>query len=145
MIVAGIASINFEDLSGLWIPFLLIAVAGGIVTWFHLKFVCGKVYKGYYYEGLISMFGMLTGTISSGVLLLREIDPDLATPAADNLVVGSSFGIVFGAPMLVLVGLAPKSETMLFVTMGLIIVYFAFLMMIILKGGRKKKILKIYQ
>ena len=26
------------------------------------------------------MYGMLTGTISSGVLLLREIDPDFDTP-----------------------------------------------------------------
>ena len=96
MICAGIASINIEDLSGLWVPFLLLAVAGGIATWLHLAFVCRAVYKDYYYEGLISMFGMMTGTISSGVLLLREIDPDLATPAAGNLVTGSTFGILLG-------------------------------------------------
>ena len=36
MIVAGIASINLEDIRGLWLPFLLMAAAGGLVTWFHL-------------------------------------------------------------------------------------------------------------
>ena len=108
MIVAGIASIELEDIRGLWLPFVLLAVAGGVVTWLHLRLVCRAVYPDYYYEGLISMFGMLTGTISSGVLLLREIDPGLETPAANNLITGSSFGIVLGAPVLILVGMAPN-------------------------------------
>lgn len=107
MIVADIASINIEDIRGLVVPFILLAVAGGVVTWVHLSIVCKAVYPDYYYEGLISMFGMMTGTISSGVLLLRELDPSLSTPAAENLITGSSFGILLGAPVLVLVGLAP--------------------------------------
>ena len=75
MIVAGISSINIEDLSGLWLPFILACVAGGLFTWLFLRKVCKWAYPGYYYEGLISMYGMMTGTISSGVLLLREIRP----------------------------------------------------------------------
>jgi len=139
MIVAGIASINLEDIRGLWLPFALLAVIGGVVTWLHLRFVCRKAYPGYYYEGLISMFGMLTGTISSGVLLLREIDPDLSTPAANNLITGSSFGIVLGAPVLVLVGLAPKSDLLCWVVLGLAAVYMALLVLLILKARGKKK------
>ncbi len=139
MIVAGIASIDLEDIRGLWVPFLLMAVAGGVITWLHLRFVCKKVYRDYYYEGLISMFGMLTGTISSGVLLLREIDPDLSTPAANNLITGSSFGIILGAPILVLVGLAPKSELMCWVTLGLVAVYMVLLELLIFKLKKKHK------
>ena len=139
MIVAGIASIDPEDIRSLWVPFLLITVIGGIVTWLHLRFVCKNVYKDYYYEGLLSMFGMLTGTISSGVLLLREIDPDLSTPATNNLITGSSFGIVLGAPVLVLVGLAPKSDLMCFVTLGLTLLYMAGLELLIFKAHRRKK------
>ncbi len=136
MIVAGIASINPEDIRGLWLPFVLLVVAGAIVTWFHLAFVSRYVYRDYYYEGLISMYGMLTGTISSGVLLLREIDPDLSTPAANNLVIGSSFGIVLGAPVLVLVGIAPRSPWLVVL---LAAVYCAVLYAVILKARRKKK------
>ena len=139
MIVAGIGSINLEDIHGLWLPFLLLVAAGAVVTWFHLSFVCKKAYPGYYYEGLISMYGMLTGTISSGVLLLREIDPDLATPAANNLVTGSSFGIVLGAPVLILVGIAPRSDLMCLVTLGLAVVYLGALTLLILKLHPKSK------
>ena len=137
MIVAGIASINPEDIRGLWLPFVLLVIVGAIVTWLHLAFVCKAVYKNYYYEGLISMYGMLTGTISSGVLLLREIDPNLSTPAANNLVIGSSFGIILGAPVLVLVGIAPRSP---WLVMLLAAVYCVILYYIILKVHRRKKV-----
>ena len=138
MIVAGIASINLEDIRGLWLPFLLLTAGGAVVTWLHLRFVCKKVYPGYYYEGLISMYGMLTGTISSGVLLLREIDPNLETPAANNLVVGSSFGIILGAPVLILVGLAPKSDLLCWVTLGMAALYMGLLVLLITKLHKRR-------
>ena len=139
MIVAGIASINLEDLSGLWMPFILLTVAGAVVTWLYLAIVCRRIYGGYYEEGLISMYGMLTGTISSGVLLLREIDPELKTPAANNLITGSSFGILFCAPVLVLITMAARSNTMCFVTLGLAAAYLAALLVLIYCLDGKKR------
>lgn len=139
MIVAGIASIDIGDLTGLWVPFLLMAVAGGVVTLVYLRWLCKKIYPGYYYEGLTSMYGMLTGTISSGILLLREIDPEFETPAANNLITGSSTGIIFGVPMLIFIGMAAKNDTMLFVTCGTVAVYWLALMLFITKVKPKHK------
>ena len=139
MIVAGISSINIEDLSGLWLPFVLIAVAGGVITWLFLKKVCKWAYPDYFYEGLISMYGMMTGTISSGILLLREIDSDLRTPAANNLVSGSSVGIILGAPVLVLVSLAAKSDLMTGVVMLIAAAYLAVLLLVLHRVSFEKK------
>ena len=86
------------------------------------------------------MYGMMTGTIGSGILLLREIDPEFKTPAANNLVLGSSYGILFGAPLLILVTTAAKSDLLCYIVMGIIIVYFALLMLFIrFFNGRKHK------
>ena len=130
MIVCGIGTINFEDLKGLWLPFILMSILGGIVTFFHLKVICNRIYKGYEEEGFLSMFGMLTGTISSGILLVREIDTSFETPAANNLVTGTSTAVIFGIPIIVLVGLAPKSTAMTFIVLGICLVYYACLMAI---------------
>ena len=139
MIVAGIASINIDDLKGYWLPFILMAVAGGVVTYVYLRRMCNKIYPGYEQEGFFSMYGMLTGTISSGVLLLREIDPELKTPAANNLVTGSSFGIAFGAPLLVLISMAGKSDTMTYIVVGLVVIYLAALVLFINKIKSREK------
>ena len=130
---------QINDLKGNWLPFLLMAVIGGVVTFVYLLWMCMKLYPNYVYEGFFSMFGMLTGTISSGVLLLREIDPDLRTPASNNLVTGSSYGIIFGAPVLLLVSFAPKSESSVWMAVGLVIAYLALLLLFIFKAGNKKK------
>ena len=139
MIVAGIACIDPEELTGLWLPFALMAVAGGVITWLYLRRVSRRIYPNYYHEGLISMYGMMTGTIGSGILLLREIDPEFHTPAANNLVVGSSYAILFGAPLLILVTLAASSDLMCYLVAGIMVVYFALLMLFIrFFRGRKK-------
>ena len=139
MIVAGIASIEISDLQGRWLPFLLMAVAGGVTTFCYLLFMCKKLYPTYAMEGFFSMYGMLTGTISSGVLLLREIDPEFETPAANNLVTGSSFGIIFGAPVLLLVSMAAKGDRMTWLTLALVFLYLAILLLFIFKTGKNKK------
>ena len=137
MIVAGIGSIEIDNLRGLWLPFALMSVAGAFVTLWHLKFVCKKVYGDYYYEGLLSMYGMMTGTISSGILLLRELDPKLETPAANNLVIGSSFAIMLAVPLLILVGMAPKSPIMTVFALLAVSVYYFILLAIVCHKGKK--------
>ena len=137
MIAAGIASINISDLSGNWLPFLLMAL-GGVVTFLYLRWACKKLYPGYEYEGFLSMYGMLTGTISSGVLLLREIDPDFKTPASNNLILGSSFGIAFGFPLLLLVNFAAQNAMDAVITLCIAAAYMVALIVLMCKAKKKK-------
>jgi ESS family glutamate:Na+ symporter len=81
MIVAGIASINIQDMQELWVPFLLMAIIGGIITYYYLKVVIPRMTPDYADESFVAMFGMMTGTISSGILPLRQIDPEFKTPS----------------------------------------------------------------
>ena len=85
------------------------------------------------------MFGMLTGTISSGVLLLREVDPDMRTPASDNLVTGSSFGVIFGIPVLLVITYAAQSTINCWISVAFIGAYLAALVLFILRTGDQKK------
>lgn len=139
MIIAGIASIDISDLAGNWVPFILMAVLGGVGTFLYLLWMCRKLYPSYHFEGFLSMYGMLTGTISSGVLLLREIDPEFKTPASNNLIVGSSFGIAFGFPLLLLVNFAAGSTTNALITLGIAAAYMGALMLLMFKVGKGKK------
>ena len=109
MIVAGTAAIDFNNLRGLWLPLILVCLAGAVVTFFYVLRCCRKLYPDYEYEGFFSMFGMLTGTASNGMILLREIDPRFETPAANNLVLQTIPALAFGFPVLLLMGFAPQS------------------------------------
>ncbi|PIE97765.1 MAG: hypothetical protein CR988_06310 [Treponema sp.] len=145
MITAGIASININEIKGVWVPFLITIVFGAIVTFLYLKWITKKLYPSYSEEAFVSMFGMLTGTISSGILLLRELDPLYKTPAANNLITGSGMAIILAIPILVLIVLAPTSPLMSFIVLVLALVYFLILLFFMLRVGIKNKAGKTLQ
>lgn len=124
MIIAGIAAIDWQDLEGLLWPLLIICTVGGIVTFLYLKFICKRIFPDYEYEGFFSMFGMLTGTASTGMILLREIDPNYETPAANNLVLQQVPAIAFGAPLLLLMSFASGSFNNSLIMLGIMTAMF---------------------
>ena len=87
-------------------------------------------------EQFLTMFGMLTGTASTGVILLREIDGSFKTPAADNLVYQSIPAMVFGFPMMLLAALAPEKPAL---TLGILVVFFAAMNLILFRSKLFRK------
>ena len=133
MIVAGTAAINFEQLGQFVLPFLLVITLGTIATFLYVRWICRHLYPGYVYEGFFSMFGMLTGTASNGMILLREIDPKFETPAANNLVLQTLSAIVLGFPVLLLMGFAPQSLTATWITLCVLVVFWTALTVFMLR------------
>jgi ESS family glutamate:Na+ symporter len=82
------------------------------------------------------MYGMLTGTASTGVILLREVDPHFKTPAADNLVYQNFPAIVLGFPMLLLATFAPKNPVL---TLVILLVFFLVLNVLLFRSFIFKK------
>ena len=114
---------------------------GGVVTYFYVRHTSKHLYgnDGYYEESFLCMYGMLTGTASTGVILLREIDPDLSTPASPNMVYQTLYSVVIGAPVLLLMSFVVKSMTNLLIGLGIYIVYFVILYLIIIRDKIFKK------
>ncbi len=140
MIVASITAINIEDLSknNIWIAFIIIALVGGAVTMIYLHYLTKRVYRQYELEGFASMYGMLTGTASSGIALLREVDPHFKTPAATDIVTGTTTAILFGFPILLLASFAPNGIIQALISLGIIIALFCFFLYLLLKNHPKK-------
>ena len=121
MVVAGIAAIRLDILENYWGIILILGVVGLFITYFYNHFVAKTLFPEYQQEQFLMMYGMLTGTASTGVILLREIDGDFKTPAADNMVYQNFPAIVFGFPMMLLATLAPVKP---YLTLGILVVFF---------------------
>ena len=123
MVVAGIAAIRLGVLQDYWGIILIMGVVGLVITYIYNHLVAKALFKDYPEEQFLAMYGMLTGTASTGIILLREIDGDFKTPAADNLVYQNFPAIVFGFPLMLLATLAPvKPLTTFFILLGFFIV-----------------------
>ena len=107
MVVAGIAAIRLGVLEKYWGIMLILGVVGLVITYIYNYYVAKTLFKNYPEEQFLAMYGMLTGTASTGIILLREIDGEFKTPASDNLVYQNFPAIVFGFPIMLLATLAP--------------------------------------
>ncbi|MCQ3035693.1 MAG: hypothetical protein MJ248_05740 [Bacilli bacterium] len=128
MIIAGCCAIDLNQLSSMWWQLILVCLLGAVGTFVFIYFVSKEIYKGYETEGFLSMFGMLTGTASSGMILLREVDQKYETPAANNLVYGGMPAIAIAGILLLLLGYAPKGMTEALISLAVFVAAFAIIM-----------------
>lgn len=141
MVVAGIAAIRLGILEKYWGIILILGVLGLGFTYFYNYYVAKKLFPEYTEEQFLMMYGMLTGTASTGVILLREIDGSFRTPAADNMVYQNFPAIVFGFPLMLLANLAPVQPVL---TLGILVGFFAVMNVILFRDSlfakwKKKK------
>ena len=139
MVIASIAAIRLDVMANYWGIMAVLAVVGLVSTYFYNYFIAKKFFKDYQETQFLAMYGMLTGTASTGMILLRELDPEFKTPAADNLVYQNFPAIVFGFPLMLLANLAPKQPLL---TFGILVGFFLVMNVILFRNQifrRKKK------
>ena len=137
MVIAGMAAIRLSALEKYWGIMLIIGVSGLLVTYIYNRIVARTLFKHYEQEQFLAMYGMLTGTASTGIILLREIDGEFKSPASDNLVYQNFPAIVFGFPMMLLATMAPTRP---YLTFAILAAFFLVMNLILFRSKifRKK-------
>lgn len=118
MVVSGVAAIRLQMLKRYWHILLVLAAVGLVFTFLYNHFVAKRLFPAYTEEQFLMMYGMLTGTASTGVILLREADPSFSTPASENMVYQNFPAIAFGFPMLLLATFAPKNPLLVLIILA---------------------------
>jgi ESS family glutamate:Na+ symporter len=95
MVTAAIAAIALVLITQFWIPILIIGLTGGVVTTLTILYTSSRLFEKNRFCYAIMFYGCLTGTLSTGLALLRVIDPDFKTPVARDYMYGA--GITFFA------------------------------------------------
>ncbi len=145
MITASISAISITVLRRYLAPTLLMTTLGGLATAFWAYFVAKKVMKRDILEYTLGFFGTYTGTLSTGMALLREVDPNFNTHVAEHIVLGSGVALFLGVPlMLVLsiptVGYVSNKPIMYLYTFLALIAYLAVLLGILFWARKRSPV-----
>lgn len=81
LIVSTVMAIQVVIIWKYIIPVTVIALFSGLVTTFTVIFLGRRIWA-YNIERMVTIYGVVTGTVSSGLLLLRIVDPEFKTPVA---------------------------------------------------------------
>jgi ESS family glutamate:Na+ symporter len=143
MLTAAVAAITIVTLSTYWLPVVVIAVLGGIITTVTVIWTCSRVYQDHKFDWTLMIYGNMTGTLSTGLAFLRVIDPQYESPVATNYMYSTGITFVICIPyilMLTLPGLWYTSGKIMYLwlTLGGLALYLAFcLVCYIALGGRR--------
>lgn len=90
MICAVFMGISMSDIQAIIVPFLTTVVVAAMVTYCLILWFARRMPE-YGFERGLAILGCYTGTVASGILLLRIVDPDFKSPAAVELAVMNVF------------------------------------------------------
>ncbi len=102
MITAGISAISITAFRENWVFIMILTTLGGLFTMWYSNFIAKRIYKENILEHVAGLYGMWTGTITTGVALLREVDPHSRTDVAEHLVLGSGFAAILAVPLMLI-------------------------------------------
>jgi ESS family glutamate:Na+ symporter len=102
MITGSVLAITLAFLETYGVQLIVTSLFAGFITLFYLVFMSKRIYDKHHEEYTVGLFGMLTGVASTGLALLKGIDPNLETPVAEEMVLGSGTAIVMALPLFVL-------------------------------------------
>jgi len=83
LVVAAVASIRIEFVAANWMPLTILCVAGIVWNVSLTLFFAPRVFTNSWFERAIAEFGQASGVTATGLLLLRTVDPENKTVAAE--------------------------------------------------------------
>ncbi len=83
LVVAAIAMINIKTIIPALAPFLILVIAGICWNVFCIIFLARRLLPDVWFERSIAEMGQSMGVTATGLLLLRVVDPEYESPAAD--------------------------------------------------------------
>ncbi len=104
LVVGAVAGISITVIGMYWLPILLMSLIAGPATMFMFYYTSYRAFDDYHFERFVELFGEMTGTINSALVLLKVLDPELKTPVAEDAAYGSGISLFVGMPLLFALG-----------------------------------------
>lgn len=100
MVASSIAAISAAVVAKYWIPILIIGILTGLATTFSHIWLSSRVFQSHVFQRAILVYGAATGTLPSGLALLRIVDPKFETPASRDFMFSAGITFLAAGPIL---------------------------------------------
>ena len=105
MVSAAVGAISVVVVVQYWIPITVMAAAAGFLTLVTVPWFASRAFKDHRFDRLLIIYGAMTGTMPTGLALLRVIDPDFETPVASDYMFYTAIVFVVCIPFILAINL----------------------------------------
>ncbi len=111
MVTSAIAAISLVVVSRYWLPILIVTGVGAFVTTYSVIWFGSRIFRDNRFFRTLLIFGVSTGTLSTGLALLRVVDPEFETPVATDYTYASGLTFAFAIPYILTINLPLRTYT----------------------------------
>ncbi len=111
MVSASIGAISLVVVSKHWLPILILCLVGGVLTIVTVPWIASRLFRDHRFQRMLIIYGASTGTMPTGLALLRVIDPYFETPAASDYMYSTAITFVLAIPFILAINLPAYSRT----------------------------------
>ena len=145
-VAAAVGAISLVVVGQYWLPIVVIATVTGIFVCISVPWMGSRLFANYRLHRTLILFGAMTGTLPTGLALLRVIDPDFETPVGSDYVYSSAIVFILVIPLVLAMNLpayavARNQPHLVWITLGLLAAYvvIGFVLYLVVAGVRRLK------
>lgn len=105
MVTASISAISLVVVGRFIVPILIVALTAGGVTLLYCLYLGSRTFDSYRFERIVAIFGVTTGTMATGLALLRVLDPGYKSPVAAEMMYGAGLAFFIALPIMIVTNL----------------------------------------
>jgi ESS family glutamate:Na+ symporter len=109
MVTSAIAAISLVLVSEYIVPIAILALVAGSLVFLTVPWLSSRLFTDHRFHRMLLVFGVSTGTLSTGLALLRVVDPDFETPVASDYAYASGITFVLAIPFILSINLPVRA------------------------------------
>ena len=110
-VASSLGAISLVSIQGYWIPILVLTLVGMFITLVILPWYCSRIYDDHQFFRMLVIYGTATGTLPTGLALLRVVDKEFETPVATDYLYSVGIVFILAIPIILSVNLPAFSIT----------------------------------
>jgi len=111
MVAAAVGGISLVIVGQYLIQILILSAVAGSLALLIVPWFCSRIYTDHQFYRMLLVYGVSTGTLPTGLALLRVVDPNFETPAASDYMFSTGITFLLAIPFILSINLPAYSVT----------------------------------
>ena len=150
MVAGALAAISLVFVGQYWLPILVMSTICGLMITITVPWMSSRMFNDFRFERMLMLYGVSTGTLSTGLALLRVMDPEFKTKVSSDYMLSAGLTFIFAIPFILCINLPAKSfvtgdMSYFWIMMGVAAAYLAYVLVAYLALAKKRSFAKFGQ
>jgi len=109
MVAGALAAISLVFIGKFWFPILLMSTICGLMVTITVPWMSSRMFNDSKFERMLMLYGVSTGTLSTGLALLRVMDPEFRSKVSSDYMLSAGLTFIIVIPFILSINLPAKA------------------------------------